>query len=140
MTLRHASGGFTLIELMVVVIIVAVLLMVALPAYQNQIIRGHRAAAKAEMLEIGNRQEQYLLSNRTYTNAFTTTTIADFAYQLPPDVATKYEIIDLSTTTAIGSTLPAYSLTFGAIGTQEPDGDLTLNSVGEKEPADKWKR
>jgi len=138
MTLRHSSGGFTLIEMMVVIVIIAVLLAIGLPAYQQQVIRGHRAAAKAEMLEIGNRQQQYLLSNRTYTSDFTASTIADLSYQLPGDVAAKYEIFELTTLSA--GSLPAFSLTFRPIGTQGKDGPLTLNSVGERGPPEKWAR
>ena len=139
MTLRHASGGFTLIEMMVVVIIVAVLLAIGLPAYQQQVIRGHRSAAKAEMLEIANRQQQLLLSDRIYTNDNDATTIDDLSYELPPDVAAKYEIFDLNTSS--GSAVPAFTLTFRPLGTpQSGDGDLTLDSEGNKEPPEKWAR
>jgi type IV pilus assembly protein PilE len=132
MTLRNPSGGFTLIELMVIIVIVAVLLTIGLPAYQNQVMRGHRAAAKAEILELANREQQYLLSNRTYTND-----PAEFSYSLPPDVADKYSF-SLSTVSA--SAVPAFQIRFNAIGSQATDGDLTLNSEGVKTPADKWAR
>ena len=65
---QSVQGGFTLIELMIVVAIVSILIMVVLPGYQNQVMRGHRSAAKAEMLEIANRQQQFLLANRAYTS------------------------------------------------------------------------
>ena len=130
--LRRRIGGFTLIELMTVIIIVSVLMAVALPAYQNQIIRGHRAAAKSEMLEIANRQEQYLLANRSYTND-----ASQFSYTLPADVAARYDF-GLSTTSASGA--PFFQITFTAKGAQLKDGNLTLDSEGEKTPAEKWKR
>ena len=138
-TRRHSNSGFTLIELMIVVVIVAVLMGIALPAYQNQILRGHRAAAKAEMLEIANRQQQLLLSDRIYTNDNDATTIDDLSYELPPDVAAKYEIFDLNTNS--GSAVPAFTLTFRPLGTpQSGDGNLTLNSEGVKTPSEKWAR
>jgi type IV pilus assembly protein PilE len=129
---RRSSGGFTLVELMIVIVVVAVLVGIALPAYQNQIIRGHRAAAKGEMLEIGNRQQQYLLANRSYTND-----VDDFAYTQPADVAVRYTF-SLSTISASG--VPFFEITATAIGAQAGDGDLTLDSEGEKTPADKWAR
>ena len=129
---RRSSGGFTLIELMIVIVIVAVLVGIALPAYQNQIIRGHRAAAKGEMLELGNRQQQYLLANRSYTND-----VADFAYTQPADVAVRYTF-SISTISASG--VPFFEITAAAIGAQAGDGDLTLDSEGGKTPADKWAR
>jgi type IV pilus assembly protein PilE len=131
---RHSNGGFTLIELMIVIIIVSVLMAVALPAYQNQILRGHRGAAKGEMLEIANRQQQYLLANRSYTNNKT-----DIAYTDSADVATKYSI-NISTISASG--VPFFQITAQPIGSQVKDGTdpLTLNSEGAKTPADKWER
>jgi type IV pilus assembly protein PilE len=126
------AGGFTLIELMIVVIIVAVLLTVGLPAYQDQIIRGHRAAAKGEMLEIANRQQQYLLSNRTYTN-----NASNFSYNLSADVSPHYTF---SISTQSSSGVPAFEITFSPQGRQAVDGDLTLDSEGKKSPADKWSR
>jgi len=134
MNLRVQHAGFTLIEVMTVVIIVAFLLIVGLPAYQNQIIRGHRAAAKAEMLEIANREHQFLLSNRTYTN-----NPDDLSYELPDEVVDYYDF-ELSTLSA--SSVPAFTLTFSPVATSlvKDDGDLTLNSEGEKTPADKWER
>jgi len=132
MRLRSSNAGFTLIELMAVIIIVTVLLAVALPAYQNQVIRGHRAAAKAEMLEIGNRQEQFLLSDRRYT-----ATLSDIAYTLPPEVAARYTS---GIVIVAPPNRPTYTITFTPIGAQVGDGPLTINSEGDKLPADKWAR
>ena len=117
-----------------VIIIVAVLMAIALPAYQNQVLRGHRAAAKGEMLEIANRQQQYLLANRSYTaNA------ADIAYTPPADVSVRY---DFSISTSSTSGVPFFEITAQPKGNQVKDGadPLKLNSEGLKEPADKWAR
>ena len=130
--IHRQQFGFTLIELMAVLVILAVLLTVALPAYRDQVIKGHRAEAKAQMLEIANRQEQFLLSNRTYTASKT-----DISYVVPPDVVPFYSF-SISTLSATGA--PFYEITATALGNQLEDGDLTLNSRGEKTPADKWKR
>jgi type IV pilus assembly protein PilE len=132
LTINHRQGGFTLIELMMVIAIVAILLAVALPAYQNQIIRGHRAAAKSEMMEIANRQQQFLLANRNFT-----ATLSQLGgYALPGDVAAKYTTL----VTLGGGAVPSYSMTLTAIGSQTSDGNLTLTSEGVKTPADKWTR
>ena len=133
LTVRRGYGGFTLIELMMVIAIVAILLAVVLPGYQNQVIRGHRSAAKAQMLDIANRQQQFLLANRAYADK---TTLEANGYSLPPDVAAKYSYA----ITLGAGTVPTYSMTFSAIGSQAKDGNLTITSEGVKTPADKWTR
>ncbi|TDG12978.1 prepilin-type N-terminal cleavage/methylation domain-containing protein [Seongchinamella unica] len=135
--LQTKQRGFTLIELMVVVIIVAVLLAIALPAYQNQVRRGNRAAAQAEMLGIANLQQQYLLSNRTYMGL---TELNASGYVMDPDVERNY--VNPPTITLGGGTVPSYTLRFVPKGQQSVDGWLELNSEGDytSEFPDKWDR
>ena len=64
-------NGFSLIELLIVIAIVAILATIAIPAYRDYIIRANRRAAQAEMMEIANRERQYLLANRTYADEAT---------------------------------------------------------------------
>ena len=133
---RRSASGFTLIELMIVIVIVAVLMGVALPAYRDQVIRGHRAAAKAEMLEIANRQQQYLLANRIYATGLST-----IAYSGPPDVLAKYTF-SISSVVNSGSPYFEVKATPQSGGGQESDGWLTLDSLGVKnsEKDDRWAR
>ncbi len=65
------APGFTLIELMIVVVIVSVLLAVGLPAYQNQVIKTKRSLARGELLEVQARQEQYFVNNKAYATDLT---------------------------------------------------------------------
>lgn len=62
-----SQKGFTLIELMIVVIIVGVLAMVALPAYDEQSKRGRRADGKAFIMDIASRQERFYTQYSSYT-------------------------------------------------------------------------
>ena len=59
--------GFTLVELMIVVVIVAILSVVALPAYNNYTIRGKIPDATANLATKRVAMEQYFQDNRTYT-------------------------------------------------------------------------
>jgi type IV pilus assembly protein PilE len=132
-TVRPHQGGFTLIELMIVIAIVAILLAVALPAYQSQIIRGHRSAAQSQMLDIANREQQHLLSNRSYIDH---DAMAATGYALSTRVAEHYGY----TIVVPGSTIPSYTITFTPLSAsrQASDGALTLTSEGVKGPTGKW--
>lgn len=63
--------GFTLIELMIVIVIVAILAMVAIPSYQEQVLRGKRADGKAFALDLASRQERFYTQNARYSDEIT---------------------------------------------------------------------
>jgi type IV pilus assembly protein PilE len=63
---RRASRGFTLIELMITVAIVAILAAVALPAYGDYVRRGQLPEAFAGMADLRVKMEQYYQDNRNY--------------------------------------------------------------------------
>ena len=67
---NRKAAGFTLIEVMIVVVVIGILLMVALPAYQQQTLKTKRALANAELQEVLARQEQYFVNNRQYATSF----------------------------------------------------------------------
>jgi type IV pilus assembly protein PilE len=50
--------GFTLIEALIVVAIIAVLAMIALPSYNQYVMRGHRAHARAALLQLAQWMER----------------------------------------------------------------------------------
>ena len=56
--------GFTLIELMIVVAIIAILMMVTLPGYQRYVLKAKRSTARAELLTVLARQEQFFILNK----------------------------------------------------------------------------
>jgi type IV pilus assembly protein PilE len=64
-----SSRGFTLIELMVVVVIATILLSIAVPSYMSQVRQSRRTEAKTAILDLSGREERYLSTNPTgYTN------------------------------------------------------------------------
>ena len=65
----HKAHGFTLIELMVTVAIVAILGSIALPAYNQYVQRGKITEATSSLSELRLRAEKFFADNRTYLNA-----------------------------------------------------------------------
>jgi type IV pilus assembly protein PilE len=66
--MRHATG-FTLIELMIALVVVAILTSIALPSYSNYVQRGKIQEATSSLAELRLRAERYFSDNRTYQNA-----------------------------------------------------------------------
>ncbi|KAA3650045.1 MAG: prepilin-type N-terminal cleavage/methylation domain-containing protein [Proteobacteria bacterium] len=67
--MRQRHVGFTLVELMIVVAIVAILAAIAIPAYQQYVIDSRRGAAKACLAELAQWMERYNSTNFRYTTA-----------------------------------------------------------------------
>jgi type IV pilus assembly protein PilE len=135
-TVRPASSsrfvvcGFTLIEMLIVIAIVAILAAIALPSYQAQIRKGNRAAAQSYMMDLAQREAQYLLDARAYGS-----TAAALGYTATPADVARYYTIGIAAPVV---SPPAFTITATATGAQVADGDLTIDNQGTKTPSGKW--
>ena len=128
--------GFSLIELLVVVSIVAVLLVLILPVYQRQLMDTRRYLGGAALLETMMRQEQYFLDHKRYAEILTELDYPTHPYAIDAQGAVVAELdenriylINLTTR------LNAYTLFATPQLGQTADracGTLSLNSTGEK--------
>lgn len=110
------ARGFTLIELMTVVIIIAVLAVLALTSYTKQIRKSRRAEARQAISELALRQEKWRSNHTTYG-----TLNADPALGIGLAPATDYYTVTLTT----GSNTAT-----GYIFTAAPYGDQTEDTCG----------
>ncbi|MEO8303405.1 MAG: type IV pilin protein [Betaproteobacteria bacterium] len=108
-TRRHSRiAGFTLIEVMITVAVIAILAAVALPNYIDYVTRSKLVEAKTNLSDMRTRLEQYFLDNRAYP-----TTCATYAAGAPPantiykPASIKNFAIDCPTLTATTYTVRA---------------------------------
>ena len=109
------ARGFTLIELMVTVAIVAVLAAVAMPSYRDYVRRGNRVDATAMLQAASLAQERFRLGNAAYATATT---------QLNPPCPTSgncssgrgHYTLAVSGTSGTGFTLTANAVSSSQLG------------------------
>lgn len=129
--------GFTLLELMIVLVIIGILMAIAVPSYQGYVLRSHRADAHSSLLDIAARQERYVAQRNTYT-----TDIAGDGGLNMGSANSKEGYYTLAVTVApCASIANCYTITATPVGSQARDTDcpsLSYNSSGIKTTAACW--
>lgn len=143
--MQKSSGGFTLIELMVVVMIVAILAAVSYPAYQNSLIKTRRSDAKIALTQAANQQERFFTEcnwyaatvNGTRSCLTNTTGVLGFPNALSPDghylISITAGTIGACTALTCGYTLVADPNGTGTTSQQNNDGKFRIDSTGIKQ-------
>ncbi len=122
-------SGFTLIELMIALGILAILVAVALPNYLNTMIDTRRADAKIALTDAAARQERWFTENNAYTTNVNNIGGTSGTLESPDE---HYVI----TITAPCGDTTCFTLTATPQGSQADDtycGNLTLSHLGEKD-------
>lgn len=117
--------GMTLIELMVTVAIIGIIASIALPSFQDQIVKSRRGDGKTQLLQLQMQQESFRLENNAYATTAQLT--------LPAN--------DYYTFTASNISASTFTLTATAKSSQTSDTDctpLTLDQSMNKTPAACW--
>ena len=124
---RESSKGFTLIELMVVIVVVSILAAIAVPSYSSSVRKARRTEARNALLDAASREERFFATNNRYS--ITATDLGYSAWQIP--VGSNY--YSLNATCAAAAACTDFTVTATAIGTQAKDtacATLSLTNTG----------
>jgi type IV pilus assembly protein PilE len=127
MTMRAKRSGFTLIELVVTVAIIAILAAIAIPSYENYLMRARRADGREMLQRVAAAQERFYTNRNTYTDDLTTA--AGLNLGTAVSEAGHYTIA-----IAVPAGGQSYTLTATPQGIQADDdcNNLTVNNVGAR--------
>jgi type IV pilus assembly protein PilE len=118
----HRGTGFTLIELMSTIAIGAILLAIAVPAYQNQIRKSRRTDARTAVLDLASREERFLSTSNNYSQ---TNTDLGYGTAFPVTLGSGYYKLTVVTPdpafVKAGGTGPSFIITATAAGPQTQD-------------------
>lgn len=137
------ASGYTVIEVMLVLVILAILATIALPSYQESILKARRAEGRSALMKGMQQQERYYSLNNTYLEFSSASTDAEakkFSWFSGETAASSsYEI---SAQACEGKSIQDCVVLIAQAGTPKVDarhrdplcGQLRLNSTGEKLP------
>jgi type IV pilus assembly protein PilE len=108
-----SQKGFTLIELMIVVVVIGILASIAIPAYSNYVIRGKLVEATSALSDGRVKMEQFFQDNRTYVAGPCPASTAYFTYDCSNLTTTTYTI-----TATNKASLPAFVYTIDQANTK----------------------
>jgi type IV pilus assembly protein PilE len=133
------TGGFTLIEIMITVAIVAILAAIAFPGYQQYVLRSKRGLAKSTLVQVLDRQSQFYVDNKSFATDLTALGYAangfgidDKGREVAADASNR-----IYTVTLVDPTATAFSVNAAPFGVQAKDkcATLTIDHRGKKSAA-----
>ena len=129
-TLPRPAAGFTLIELMITLLVIAILSAIAYPIYEHQMIESRRTEARSALLELAAREERYYATQNAYT---TSASQLGYTGSWPIVIGSDgYYEMDVPT---LSTNPPGYTLTAvpapGSVQQQDTTcASLSVNSAG----------
>jgi len=134
---RSAERGFTLIELMIAILIVAIIAAIAYPSYRKTVLKAHRTDAKSMLTQVAQQQERWFTRQNTY--AANLTTLGYSANTVASDEGYYTVTLTIPGGCTSGTTVSCFQATATATGGQADDTDcrtMTIDEQGQKTATD----
>jgi type IV pilus assembly protein PilE len=130
---RSALRGFTLIELMITVAVLAILATIAATSYTSQIHKSRRTDARSAVLDLAGREEKLFSTTNAYTNDAVVLGYATVATAWPINIGSAYYSVTVTSPDLLQpvATQPNYLITATAINSQATDAQCTSLSVDQ---------
>lgn len=126
---ERSPRGFTLIEVIIAMTIIAILAAVAIPAYTQYVTRGHRSEARGTLLQAAQWMERWRTERGTYQDGGVAPSLPPTLAVSPPNGAARYNI-------TVATPGPGeFTLTAAPTGSMDGDpcGNFTVNNRGARD-------
>jgi type IV pilus assembly protein PilE len=134
------NAGFTLIEMMITVVIVAILASIAIPTYTAQVLKAHRTEARTAILDLAGREERILSVSNAYSAVPTDVGYAGTTWGTGLTVGSGYySVLVQAPDPGFAGTSPSFVITATAIGNQTGDAScasFSVNQIGQQMSVD----
>ncbi|WP_046167172.1 type IV pilin protein [Chromobacterium vaccinii] len=126
--MKKTPEGFSLLELVITLAVLALLVSIALPSYRNFMMQSNRTAAKTALQDLASRQESYFSTNNNYASQLATLGYASGTVYVPGNGNNLYALSIANTTAS------TFALNAAPQGSQAQDSCQTyqLDNLGNQ--------
>jgi type IV pilus assembly protein PilE len=125
----NKQRGFTLMEVMIAVTIIGILVAIAMPSYQQYVVRNNRTAVQAELMQIAAAAERYRAQQMTYAGSTIALLYGSTTY--PKSGTALYNITYTPAANGLSWVATAVPAA-GGLQAEVNNGALAINNLGQR--------